>query len=289
MTRLLVTGATGFIGSELLRQIQPGAYEIYAVSRHAPPERTADVTWYEIDLLDEAAVKALFAQVAPTHLIHLAWDPGGPDYRTTARNLDWLVAGVTLARAFRENGGRRAVFAGTCAEYERELSLYAACKAALAETVSAYAYADGWHFAWGRIYWPYGPRGAPHRLVPYVIERLLSGEVARCSPGVQTRDFVHVSDVANGMLTLLEGDVDGPADVGTGEGTRVRTLVESIAQQIGREDLIRFDGATPPAGEPDVVVASPAVLRSAGWHPRPLLEGLAETIDWYRARERNPA
>jgi UDP-glucuronate decarboxylase len=100
---------------------------------------------------------------------------------------------------------------------------------------------------------------------------------------------VHVDDVAQGLIMLLESDTDGPVDIGTGEGTRVRTLVESIASEIGREDLIRFDGATPPAGEPDIVVARPTKLRAIGWRPRPLREGLAQTISWYREHERNPA
>jgi nucleoside-diphosphate-sugar epimerase len=282
--RLLLTGATGFIGAEVLQQIRRDTWDVHAVSRHAVDDVALDLTWHETDLLDARAVNALLANVKPSHLLHLAWDSGVADYRTTPRNLDWLAAGVTLARTFRAHGGWRAVFAGTCAEYQRDLSLYATCKAALADAVSAYARSDGWHFAWGRIYWPYGPRGATHRLVPYVIERLLSGEVARCSPGVQTRDFVHVSDVASGLLALLESASAGPIDIGTGEGTRVRTLVESIAEQIGRQELLRFDGATPPAGEPDVVVASPAALRSIGWCPRPLSEGLAQTIAWYRER-----
>jgi nucleoside-diphosphate-sugar epimerase len=163
MSRLLVTGATGFIGCEVIRQLDRGTFEIHAVSRNAPADREDDVTWHQADLLNESEVGGLLARIAPSHLLHLAWDLGGPDYRTTVRNLDWLIAGARLARAFRENGGRRAVFAGTCAEHERELSLYAACKTALAESVRAYARADNWHFAWGRIYWPYGPRGAPHR------------------------------------------------------------------------------------------------------------------------------
>lgn len=284
MSRLLVTGATGFIGAEVLRQLRGGAFEVHAVSRHAVEGSPAGATWHATNLLDAHDVNTLLANVKPSHLLHLAWDDGVAEYRTTPRNLDWLAAGVTLARIFRAHGGSRAVFAGTCAEYQRDLSLYATCKAALADAVSAYARSDGWHFAWGRIYWPYGPGGAPHRLIPYVIERLLSGEMARCSPGVQTRDFVHVADVASGLTALLESRADGPVDVGTGEGTRVRTLVESIARQIGRQDLIRFDGATPPAGEPDIVVASPAALRALGWHPRPLPEGLAETIAWYRER-----
>ena len=284
MNRLLVTGATGFIGTEVLRQLRSGTFEVHAVSSHAVESSSNGATWHTADLLDAHDVDALLAIVEPSHLLHLAWDAGVANYRTTPRNLDWLAAGATLAHSFRAHGGVRAVFAGTCAEYQRDLSLYATCKAALADVVSAYARSDGWPFAWGRIYWPYGPGGAPHRLVPYVIEHLLAGELARCSPGVQTRDFVHVADVASGLMALLESSATGPVDIGTGEGTRVRTLVESIARLIGRQDLVRFDGATPPAGEPDIVVASPAALRALGWHPRPLSEGLAETIAWYRER-----
>jgi nucleoside-diphosphate-sugar epimerase len=282
--RLLVTGATGFVGAEVLREIRRDAFELHAVSRNPIDESKPDITWHRTDLLDTRAMDALLSDLQPSHLLHLAWDPGVADYRSTPRNLDWLAAGVTLARSFRVHGGVRAVFAGTCAEYDPELSLYAACKSALSDTVNVYARSEGWRFAWGRIFWPYGPGGAPHRLVPYVIEQLLTGQIARCSPGVQTRDFVHVSDVAAALISLLESDIDGPADIGTGEGTRVRTLVESIAREIGREDLIRFDGATPPAGEPDVVVASPSTLQSIGWQPRPLSQGLAETIGWYRER-----
>lgn len=284
MKRLLVTGATGFIGREVLRRVPHDVFDVHAVTSGAAAGGESFVAWHQSDLLDPRAVNVLLARVKPSHLLHLAWDPGVEGYRTTPRNLDWLAAGVTLARTFRAHGGARAVYAGTCAERQPELSLYATCKAALSEVLREYAREDGWHYAWGRIFWPYGPRGASHRLVPYVIERLLAGEVARCSPGVQTRDFVHVGDVASGLLALLESESDGPVDIGTGEGTRVRTLVELISQRIGRQDLLRFDGATPPAGEPDVVVASPTALRSTGWRPRPLSEGLAETIDWYRER-----
>lgn len=287
MSRLLVTGATGFVGREVMQRLGGGSFEVHAVSRHDQEDAHlgANVRWHATDLMDVQTVDALLAAVRPTHLLHLAWDASDADYRSSRKNLDWLVESSMLARTFRANGGMRAVFAGTCAEYDRHASLYAASKAALTDSVSAFARADGWRFAWGRIFWAYGPHGAPHRLVPYVIERLLAGEPAHCSPGAQVRDFVHVGDVASGLLALLESELEGPVDIGTGEGTPVRTVVELIARQIGREELTHFDGAVPPPEEPGQLVASPLALKSLGWRPRSLPAGLAETISWYKERK----
>ncbi|MBV8083014.1 MAG: NAD-dependent epimerase/dehydratase [Candidatus Eremiobacteraeota bacterium] len=287
MRRLLLTGATGFIGREALHQIDRERYDVHALSRRPPAGPADGISWHAADLLDAGQLADAVANIAPTHLLHLAWEAGRSDYRTAPRNLDWLAAGVHLARAFREHGGVRAVYAGTCAEYQPASSLYATSKSAVAASVSEYARTDGWHFAWGRIFWPYGPGSASRRLVPYVIERLLVGEVAHCSPGSQQRDFIHVSDVASALVALLGSDVDGPVDIGSGEGTPVRTVVEWIARDMNRADLVSFDGPPPLPEEPDTMVARPTELRSLGWACRPLREGLTQTIEWYR--ERMPA
>jgi nucleoside-diphosphate-sugar epimerase len=272
------------VGREALVQIDRERFEVHAVSRRPLAAAPEGIAWHAIDLLDARETAALVADVAPTHLLHLAWEAGRSDYRTAPRNLDWLAAGVLLARAFREHGGVRAVYAGTCAEYQPASSLYAACKVAVAATVAEYARTAGWQFAWGRIFWPYGPGSASRRLVPYVIERLLVGEVAHCSPGSQQRDFIHVADVASALISLLDSNIEGPVDVGSGEGTPVRSVVEWIANDMQREDLVHFDGPEPPADEPDVGHARSSELRSLGWKCRPLHEGLAQTISWYRER-----
>jgi nucleoside-diphosphate-sugar epimerase len=160
--------------------------------------------------------------------------------------------------------------------------LYARSKGEAAAGMHAAARSHGLRFSWGRIFLPYGPFDAPHRLVPSVIDALLEGTHAHCSPGRQVRDFVHVADVARALIDLAQSDADGPVDIGTGIGCSVHDAAEMIARQIGRQDLLRFD-LPGPFGEPDRLVASPsrpAVLQ----HARSLEIGFAQTIAWHRAR-----
>ena len=228
----------------------------------------------------------MFATFKPTHLLHLAWCAGSPAYRSDPANRAWARASASLARDFYEHGGQRAVFAGTSAEYQapETRSLYAQSKIAAAAAMSAHAGSRGRRFAWGRIFLPYGPHDAPHRLVPSVIDALLAGRTAHCSPGEQVRDFVHVSDVATALVTLLRDERDGPVDIGTGQGSTIRHVAEAIARQLNRPELVRFDGAPPDASEPASLIADARALRALGWLPRTLETGLAETIAWHRAR-----
>src|SRR5207245_614301 len=86
-----------------------------------------------------------------------------------------------------------------------------ACKLALASLLEAYAGQTGLSQAWARIFFLYGPREHPKRLVSSVIRSLLRGERARCSHGQQIRDYLHVEDAAGALVALLESEVTGRA------------------------------------------------------------------------------
>jgi nucleoside-diphosphate-sugar epimerase len=283
---VVVTGASAFVGREVLDALADAPFDVIAVSRQSLAHDGGHVRWEQLDLMDAAAVTRLFSTFKPTHLMHLAWCAGSPAYRSDPANRAWARASAALARDFYEHGGQRAVFGGTSAEYQapETRSLYAQSKIAAAAAMSAHAGSRGRRFAWGRIFLPYGPYDAPHRLVPSVIDALLAGRTAHCSPGQQVRDFVHVRDVAAALVTLLRGERDGPVDIGTGQGSTIRHVAEEIARQLNRPELVRFDGAPPEASEPASLIADARALRALGWLPRTLETGLAETIAWHRAR-----
>ena len=235
--------------------------------------------------MNSAQVRELVARVKPRYLMHLAWCAGGREYRVDPANEQWREASIALAHEFFAHGGVRAVFAGTSAEHEAQArpTLYAQSKAAAASGMAAAARAHRAEFAWGRIFLPYGPFDAPHRFVPSVIDALLAGHIAHCSPGRQIRDFVHVADAGRALIDLLGSQVQGPADIGTGIGTSVRDAAEQIAAHIGTPDLLRFDRPAP-EDESEKLVAAPHELLELGWRPRFLQDGLAQTVAWHRAR-----
>lgn len=299
MKRVLVTGATGFIGRHSLGPLAASGYEVHAVSSRVPPGPSAGVRWHRADLLDPARTAALVDDVRPTHLLHFAWCTAPGDYRTSPRNVSWLRASLGLLEAFTRHGGRRAVAAGTCAEYDwrygycserltqtAPATLYGACKHSLRVVLDALAARGDLDAAWGRIFFLYGPHERPDRLVSSVILSLLAGETARCSHGDLIRDFLHVEDVAGAFVALLESDVRGAVNVASGIPIAVGDVARAAADKIGRRDLLEV--GIPPAApeEPPLVVADVSRLtREVGWRPRYTLDsGLDQTILWWRSR-----
>lgn len=109
--RVLVTGATGFVGRHAVPALLARGFEVHGVGRGVGPNQHA------ADLLAAEDRRALIARVRPSHLLHLAWDAEPGRYWTSEANLDWVAASLDLARLFAAAGGRRFVGIGTCAEY----------------------------------------------------------------------------------------------------------------------------------------------------------------------------
>jgi nucleoside-diphosphate-sugar epimerase len=299
MDKVLITGATGFVGRHCLAPLLCHAGEVHAVARSAAALDTAGLHLHAIDLLDARQVTALIAKVKPSHLLHLAWITTPGTYWTSARNLDWLEASLHLVRRFVENGGRRAVLAGSCAEYDwtaghchetatplRPASLYGVCKNALRDKLNEFAQQAELSWGWGRLFFLYGPHEHPRRLVASVIRSLLAGVPARCSSGTQQRDVLHVRDAAEGLVALLRSDVSGAVNIASGEAVPVGKIIERIAEVIGRPELVRKGAVPAAADEPPLVVADVRRLcDEVRWSRRYSLEqGLADTIDWWRSR-----
>jgi nucleoside-diphosphate-sugar epimerase len=297
MKRVLVTGASGFVGRQTIRPLQERGFELHVAGRRAPAGLPGGIEFHPADLLDCATHRPLLDRIRPTHLLHLAWYAEHGKFWEAPENALWLKATLSLVEAFCDAGGTRAVGAGSCAEYdwrfgllaegetpESPASLYGAAKLAAGRQSGALAAARGARLAWGRIFFPYGPGEPEARLVPHVITSLLRGEEARCTHGRQFRDFMHVADVGEALAALLDSPVAGAVNLGSGIPVAVGDVAARIASLLGRPDLLRL-GAIPDQGNPArMVVASVQRLATeVGWHPRRTLdEGLEEAIRWWR-------
>lgn len=295
MSRVLVTGASGFIGRHSLPLLRERGHEVHAAAR-TPPVMDG-ITPHVCDLLDLGNAQALIERVRPTHLLHLAWYAVPGKFWTAPENDAWLDASRHLTRVFAACGGQRLVAAGTCAEYDWSHALlsdatplapatrYGAAKNALRAFLAETGPALGLGWAWGRVFFLYGPHEAPGRLVSDVATNLLAGRRVATSAGLQERDFMHVADVARAFVAVLESRLSGPLNVASGTVVPVRRVIEQIGALTGRPELIDFGARPSPAGDPPRLAADVRALTTdVGFAPRFDLEsGLRDTVDWWRS------
>jgi len=305
--RVLVTGATGFIGGASIEPLLAAGFEVHAVlsprgsaGSAAATARSPQVAYRRVDLLDLAAIDPLIDEVRPSHLLHFAWIATPGVYGQSVENQRWLAASQALLRSFHGRGGARAVVAGSCAEYDwsrggvyHEMTSplltdgatpYAASKRALHRWLEEFAAQQQLSSAWGRIFFQYGPREPRRRLVASVIIALLSGREALCTHGRQVRSFLHVADVGAAFAALLASDVRGAVNIGSAEPISIAELLERLSRHMGRPDLLRLGAREAPPGEPAVLLPDTGRLRDEvcfrpGWT---LDAGLADAVRWWR-------
>jgi nucleoside-diphosphate-sugar epimerase len=297
MKRVLVTGASGFIGRHCLPLLKKRGFEVYAVSSKKLVSTSDDIKWIQCDLFNSRSLKELLATINPTHLLHFAWFTFPGKFWGARENLDWLKSSIDLVEAFALQGGKRAVLSGTCAEYDWGSSefiegktpclpqtLYGASKLALHLILESLAKQMGFSQAWGRIFYLYGPHEYPQRFVPAVINGLLQKKTVPCSHGTQIRDFLHVQDVADAFVALLDSEVQGVVNIGSGVGVSLRQVIETIIERLGDRELVQFGALPAPQNDPASLIADTKRLKEeVRWSPHFNLEhGLNEAITWWK-------
>ncbi len=296
-SRVLITGASGFVGQHAVRCFARAGWQVHGLARHAQPD-TPGCQWHAGDMLDVGVHRPLLHRVAPTHLVHLAWTTQHGCYWSDPRNHDWVDASLALFKEFAHAGGRHAFMAGSCAEYDwsatalqtpgtplRPATLYGRCKAALGQAAQDCATSLGIGFTWGRLFFPFGPGERAERLIPYLTHCLLSGETAATGPAQLERDFVYVEDLVDMIYLASERSHSGMLDLCSGVASSIGEVAEGIARRVGRPELLQLGRLRARAGDPDRIVGNGANLRALGWTPRfDLSQGLDRTVEWWRQK-----
>lgn len=287
--RVMLTGASGFIGSYVLRVLQYHGIAVVVVGRARPQ---VSVPFVEVDLLGIADFAALLQKVQATHLLHLAWYAEHGKYWTSSLNLRWVEATTRLVEAFCAVGGQRVVIAGTCAEYDwthgycREDStplnpatLYGISKDATRRLVMAICAQHQVSCAWGRIFLPYGDGEFAGRLIPSLIEVFRGLRAPFGVNALAYRDFMHASDVAEGFVRLITTGVDGAYNVCAGEPTRLAEIVTTLTSLLGVDPEPVLTLTTERFGEPPFLVGENLKLKTLGWRPTlTLTQGLERAL-----------
>lgn len=303
MSRILVTGHRGLVGSALVRALDARGDEVLTVDRSA------------VDLTDRSAVRSWFQTHRPETVIHAAARVGGIGANMAdpvGFLLDNLrIQDVVMTEAV-DAGARTTVFLGSSCIYPRETAQpmseaqlmtgpleptnesYAIAKIAglqLAKALHASSgtrhlcpipcnvYGPGDHFELDRSH-----------VVSALVRRFVDAQADRADEvqlwgtGVARREFIHCDDLADAVLHLLGTDVGPePINVGSGIDTPIAELAQIVADLVGFEGRIAFD-PTRPDGMPRKLL-DVSKLRATGWRPRRSLEeGLKDVIWDYQAR-----
>lgn len=278
--RVLVTGASGYLGRHVVRALQRRGIDTVASSRN-PDQAMQDCKFIEADLLHADSAAALIEQADATHLLHLGWYVEHGKYWVSPLNFEWVQASMRLVDAFCRQGGKRFVGAGTCAEYDwsygylheeltpyRPTTVYGVAKNATRQLLREQCRSAGTSFAWGHVFFPFGLDEGHQRLVPSLM-RVFQGQ---CDPfGVNANSFrgmLPVNDAAEGFVELLLSDQIDMVNICSGEPVSIAEIVRSVARifDADPEPVLRLASARP--DDPRVLVGNNQRLRSTGWLPK---------------------
>lgn len=262
--RVLVTGASGFVGRPTVASLRARGAQV-----HEGPRR---------DLLDPAGRAAIVAEANAEILIHLAWVTEHGMFWSSPSNADWEQASVDLFHRFYASGGQRIVGIGSCAEYDWTTGAesfaenariaphtdYGEAKGRTSEALAKLAEQHGASQAWGRLFFSFGPNEPTTRLIPALISSVVADREIACGPSETVRDFWHVHRLGEALAAIALSEVEGPVNVASGVATSFGQVASIIESALGKGGLIRTGGRPLNPGEPTRILALTKKLEQLG-------------------------
>lgn len=302
--RLLLTGATGFIGSALLRRLVGLGVEVLVLGRHPPPHFPG-VSFLAADLSEPDSIRphrGALAQVeAVAHLgaaVLYSADAAGDEAAAVRVNVEGtahLVAALPprlalfcFASSLDVYGPAAALPVGedhAC----RPATHYGASKHAAEELLAVYARRSGTPLTVLRLSQVYGPGDTSAKVLPCFVRACLRGDAPELrGDGSDTRDWLFVDDAVEAFLLALARRVPGTFNVATGAGSTVGEALAIVRRLTGfAGEPRRLPSATPPT---HVVLDVARARKKLGYAPQVgLEEGLRRTVAWFRHAEPAPA
>ena len=255
--KFLITGASGFVGSQVLSNLLNKKIEVRVIVRKGKEkffkDKSSKVEVIKTDDLFKESADWWAEQCKGVDtVIHVAWYAETGKYLQSTKNIDCLIGSLNLVKGAIRAGIKRFIGIGTCFEYDLhvgDLSIntplkpttpYAVAKAGLYTLLSCLLPSQSIEFSWCRLFYLYGEGEDEKRLVPYLHKQLSNNEAVKLTSGKQIRDFLDVSDVGRMIVDAAIGKQQGPINICSGIPITVRQLAEKIADEYGRRDLLKF-------------------------------------------------
>jgi dTDP-6-deoxy-L-talose 4-dehydrogenase (NAD+) len=268
---VLLTGATGFVGRQVLRALSERGVRVRAIVRegkqgHLVPSTAIESIVTAPDIFAKHTDWWTEVCKGVDTVVHVAWYAEPGKYLQSAKNIDCLMGTLQLAKGAAHAGVTRFIGIGTCFEYDltggtlsietplRPSTPYAGAKAAAFVALSQWLPEQGVEFAWCRLFYLHGEGEDERRLAPQVRARVSAGEPVALTSGNQIRDYLDVRDAGRMIVETALGDERGPINICCGVPITIRQFAERIADEYGRRDLLKF------GTRPDNLVDPPCVL-----------------------------
>lgn len=270
--RVLITGATGFVGKQVLESLKDINVSITLVMR----SKSSKLYRHQSNVVSVIETDDLFSETEGWWtdkldgidlVIHLAWfvEPG--KYLYSSKNIECFNGTLILAKAAAAAGVKKFVGIGTCFEYDllgaeklsvetplNPLTPYAAAKAGLFMFLSQWLENENVEFAWCRLFYLYGEGEDKRRLVPYLREKISRGEKVELTSGTQVRDFLDVKVAGSMIAQIALSKLTGPHNICSEIPVSVREMAERIADEYDRRDLLIFNSRPDNEFDPPHVV-----------------------------------
>jgi nucleoside-diphosphate-sugar epimerase len=300
-TRILITGAGGFVGAATVRAALAAGHQVMALVRKQGGFRLAgiqgDLSVHAVDLSDNEAMAALLSELHPDIVIHSAWEGVGGTLRAGDIQFENIRTTLSLVDASIAAGVRKFVGIGSQAEYgryDRRISeddlpqptmLYGAAKLSACHLTRQRCREAGIDFAWLRLFSVFGPGDNPNWLIPSVAASLVRGVAPKCTLGTQKWDYLHIDEVATGTLAAaVTESATGVFNLSSGSPVAVRNLVERL-RDLAAPGLELNWGEIPYG--PDQIMHlegdNSRLATATGWCPQiDVFDGLAEVVQELR-------
>lgn len=290
--KILVTGATGFIGSKLSEKLIQLNAKVYAVSRREISSKN-NIIWFKGDLADSSFVDKVISEIRPDYIFHLASHVVGSrsveNVLSTFKNN--LEPTVNLLIAVQKYNCKRIIITGSFEEGLIPIngkivpsSPYAVTKIAKTNYAKMFHALYNTPVSIASLFMVYGPGQIENKLVPYVILKALKNEVIEISSGKRMIDWIYVDDVVLGLIKMLVADgIDGKiVELGSGSSISIKEIVKTIVKLIDPNLKAEFGAISDRQLEQEKTANTNDSFQHLNWKTVINIEdGLKETIKYY--------
>jgi len=268
--RILITGATGFVGRQICKALAKQDVDLRCIVRKKKEEELSDFESVQLVSTNDLFAEKIDWWVEQCSdidtIIHAAWYAEPAKCLKSDLNINCLEGSINLAHGAIKAGVRRFVGIGSCFEYDlnacylsvetplRPTTIYGSAKVALYNSLSHWLPMHSVEFAWCRVFYLYGEGEDTRRLVPYLRSKLEKGQPAELTSGKQIRDYLNVTEAGRMVADIALGNKTGPMNICSGMPITVRQLAEQIADEYGRRDLLVFGARQDNLVDPPCVV-----------------------------------